>query len=807
MKRRFSQTLLIGLIIISLFPATAFARPAFTGDVEIHDGDGRTVIVRNHGDEFFSYLTDSEGNLIYAHNDGRFYYVVRDDTGEGLTLGGVVGGKLRKISNFFGLFQSADTKASDRISVIDGIGSLKEPLQDLQNAQAQMGADTGSFFALRRGFEFETFNDDEPAYDYSFEQDPLHGIWVGPRKRIKNPPRGKTCALLVLMVDFEDIKCVFSEADWHQRIFLDGVSKYYTEVSNKTFTYEPAKENYSSDGNPVSGTGVNDGVIHVKLPIKRPGYVNADVGQNYNMGAKAGFYWNNDHTKRYGVFSDGSLFAYAAAAAKDYFNFAQYDGCNDGKKDGYISPTELAIMVVVAGKEAAAGATPGAPMSWAHSGTLNNYLYAHNGLPNAQIKGIEGAVKLDGVQLYKYTLMGENINPNYNYDTTDHTGAPAKQAQFGTPCHELGHDLGLMDLYDTTYTEQTRSVLSLSLMAYGCDGKATQDDEPGSSPVMLDPHSKIFLGFSKAQVVTKNGLYHLNESSDYANANILRVNTDNKNVYYLIENRTFTGYDKGMALQFDAGGGGGLVYWRINEDVVNKNWYYNKINSESGNYGIMPEYVAYSITMQTDGVYQWEDFSGCKPFRNAVTSALQKEYAAAGTEKSFFSMDPPATSMKLWIAPLPIKMEPEVTFDEGDAPTLVAKLDYDDPNGNDLIHVTDLDKVSLSDVVLSAPEEYTAREGSLLVDFNPGFLNTLSAGNYPLRITLKNGLYAADTIRVEAETDAMSNPGDRGRANGRAQLDIPNTGDASFPMLWAGILLLAAGGLLLLRKRRRSSQK
>lgn len=612
MKHRFLSTLLAGIIMICLLPLTALARPAFSRNVEVQDADGRALTIRNHGDEFFSYLTDENGNLIHAHSDGYYYYVVKDDAGGGLTLGGKVGGEPRNLWNLWGIFRTDDVIANlDHISVSGGIGPLRQPLSDLRNTLVQTSARTGRFFALRgvtRRTPDALFNDDGSVYTYTDDRDPLNGIWFSPRGKVTNPPRAETCALLVLMIDFEDVKCLFDDAAWHTRIFDDGVSSYFTEVSNGRFTYVPAKEEYSADGNRVNGQGVNDGVIHVTLPIRRPGYSPSETGQNFNMGAKAGFYLGTDG-KWYSVFSDASLFAYAAVLAGDYIDFSQYDR----NKDTYISPTELAIMVVLAGQEASYGAVDGGPMSWAHSGTLNNYQRISSGSNAGRVIGMEGAVKLDDVYLYKYTLMGENINPSYHYDSPS-SGTP-EQAQFGTPCHELGHDLGLMDLYDTTYTPQEREVLSLSLMANGCDGMASPSDPYGNSPTMLDAYSKVYLGFCDEQVVTVNGLYHMNQSSDPANANILRVNTDKEGIYYLIENRTFTGYDKGLAFMLQ--GPGGLVYWRINEAVTRENWYHNTINSNSGNYGIMPEYTAYQPVVYSNG---YVDYAGC----NAVSASMRR---------------------------------------------------------------------------------------------------------------------------------------------------------------------------------------
>ena len=66
--------------------------------------------------------------------------------------------------------------------------------------------------------------------------------------------------------------------------------------------------------------------------------------------------------------------------------------------------------------------------------------------------------------------------------------------------------------------------------------------------------------------------------------------------------------------------------------------------------------------------------------------------------------------------------------------------------------MSDLDEVALGGAALREPTEYTAREGSLLVNLNLVFLSTLPTKEYDLRITLKNGLHASTPVRVISDT-------------------------------------------------------
>ena len=83
-------------------------------------------------------------------------------------------------------------------------------------------------------------------------------------------------------------------------------------------------------------------------------------------------------------------------------------------------------------------------------------------------------------------------------------------------CHELGHYLGLPDLYDTAYTTDgewgSYQVNNLSLM---CSGNSVKDpDGTGYLQASLDMWSKIQLKWVTPQVVTESGTYTIS-AADY----------------------------------------------------------------------------------------------------------------------------------------------------------------------------------------------------------------------------------------------------------------------------------------------------
>ena len=535
-----------------------------------------------------------------------------------LVLGNIIGANADNLEE-----QQEQTRAN----INDGIENLEQKIQDFQ---ASALANQPALLEEDENTAFEPIPPDYNTNRYS--TDLLKGKLekVEP-KLIDNPPMSDSGELLVLKIEFEDIPCIFTDTEWHNRIFGDGtsnsVSDYYTKQSNGTFTYVPAHE---------SAGIADDGVITVKLPINRPLFSaagrNTGNGQNFDRGAQTGIYPAQDGSEdKYAIYNDGSIFAYGLNAADASIDFAAYDK----NEDGYVSPTELAILVVAAGYEAAMSEHPeGKQATWAHSWYANDLFYEKGNYDD--YLGYYVSVSLDNKKMYKYTVIGENMEMGYDYQNPDLKSAI--QAQIGTPCHELGHDLGLMDLYDTRGTKQTSTVGYLSLMAGGNWGSEGGDNQPGSSPTNLDPYSKIFLGFYDSSTITKTGNYAVLDSSKPADYNILRVNTENPDIYFLIENRIINGYDKGMRDAFGFSTDGGIVFWRINEEVVKNKWDENSINNEAGNYGIMPEYLSYS------------DYFDNMPFRNAVTCRPLDEFIVTENPRiTLRSFDETGTSMDVWL--------------------------------------------------------------------------------------------------------------------------------------------------------------
>lgn len=558
------QMLLFLLVLLCMLipaPDTARAGGADSSLFTLTDPvTGVSVLARNDGDEQFHFTADAEGRVLLADATGAYHYVEKENGG--FRLGPPIENPAPTNP---ALVRAGDENLRTELTALrKTIVPLWE--ERLRNPRARS---TRSVDYIENTYDFSaSTSSDNPLYNSVFPR----------ASTIEVPAKARTCALAVILVEFDEIKLKFSDEMWRRRIFDDGISSYYQTVSNGQFNYMPVHE---SDG------VQNDGVIHVRLPLDKLTYAYPNSG-NQNMwdDVYTGKYLT-DQNEQYTVFNSSFLFAYAIKAAESSIDLGGYD--RNG--DGYISPTEVAFLVVCAGYEAAFCSNPyGEPAVWGHSWTVNTYRRAVPDpmVPDAPTIGEAMCVMINGFKVYKYTMMGENVNGGYVYQPE--SGRPV-QAQFGTACHELGHDLGLADLYNTNYQQPTRlNVASLSVMADGLDGRI-RGGEYGSSPTHFDPESKIRLGFYAPTVADTSGVYTLYATEPCDLYNILRINTDDPDVYYLVENRQFTGYDKGLEDGYPYLPEGGVVIWRINEKRVRGHYASNTLNTDEGDYGIMPVFL------------------------------------------------------------------------------------------------------------------------------------------------------------------------------------------------------------------------
>jgi len=184
------------------------------------------------------------------------------------------------------------------------------------------------------------------------------------------------------------------------------------------------------------------------------------------------------------------------AAEADGVNFANYDGDGDGKVD--------VVMVIHSGRGAE------------ESGSSDD-IWSHRWVLSANSK----SVFYDGKLINDYIIQAEK------YGST-------KITNIGVLCHEFGHALGLPDLYDTD--GDSRGLGKWCVMASGTWNNS------GKTPAHMSAWCKSRLGWTNYSVLAGSGSISDLASTNEASSGY-RVNTDNPNEYFLLENRQKTGWD------------------------------------------------------------------------------------------------------------------------------------------------------------------------------------------------------------------------------------------------------------------------
>lgn len=192
-------------------------------------------------------------------------------------------------------------------------------------------------------------------------------------------------------------------------------------------------------------------------------------------------------------------------------DFSNYD--NDG--DGWVDT----VFIIHAGQ--GAEATGDVDDIWSHSWSTLIDPY------------------VDGVRVNSYTT-----EPEYWYNPGDMT--------VGVYAHELGHALGLPDLYDTDSSSE--GVGDWSLMAGG-----SWNGTMGNRPAFLDAWSRVELGFVTPTDVTADLLGATIPAAE-TSTTVYRLWTQGSigSQYFLVENRQLTSYDVGLP-------GAGLLIWHVDE--------------------------------------------------------------------------------------------------------------------------------------------------------------------------------------------------------------------------------------------------
>ena len=217
-------------------------------------------------------------------------------------------------------------------------------------------------------------------------------------------------------------------------------------------------------------------------------------------------------------------------ATDPYINYAKYDT----NKNGKIDETELGVVILNPGQDKSNGTnTMGGRQQFQVHGTS---------------QGLNASC--DGLTFSKVSNFGEY-------------GKNGGIMQIGTPAHELAHNLGAEDLYDTNRNGHNGGAVTGWPRAYDFSLESNGNHRGnGAYPTYLDPYQRVYLGWAEERVV-EDGVYTISStmSDKYV---VLRVNTPDPGEYYLIEIRLKEGFETKLT---NGSSKGGIMIWHIDEDL------------------------------------------------------------------------------------------------------------------------------------------------------------------------------------------------------------------------------------------------
>ena len=293
------------------------------------------------------------------------------------------------------------------------------------------------------------------------------------------------------------------------------------------------------------------------------------------------------------------------------FDFSTMDGDRDGWVDG--------LTIIHAGFGEDAG-VPDPFVIWSHFWAMSNPL------------------SYDGVWMQPYHTEPELRNV---------TGTDL--VRIGVICHEMGHFIGLPDLYDTDSTDGSDSGGAgyYCIMAGGSWnpliwGPAGVDYyQAGRQPSLHSAWCKYMLGWIAPTDLGAGGTFNLPAIATNQSAGILRGAKWDPNEYFLVENRQALGFDAALP-----GAERGLLIWHVDENQTS--------NDDPAHYLVDLE--------EADGVQELEMYNGYAGgsqdyFRNgnnnsftADTNPSSESYAAKPLGYDITNISASALTMTLTVA-------------------------------------------------------------------------------------------------------------------------------------------------------------
>ena len=588
-------------LALCLAPSAAYAGPALEIEQGYVQPDGATFQAGQRGDEFFHYVRTAEGRLVQkSPADQTWYYVTSE--GFGLALGpradeAAPANALTPsvLANDTGKMAYSALGGGAYVPRDRGVGEAVT-LSDIEAAQAASGAGARN---ARSVAQTET---SLPLITIVIGFAGDEGTNLGPDDIVTGPDGSTWKASEQRYRD---------DYDWNRLLYSgeNSITNYYATMSNDKFSWTPATEEtsaYGTGGNTNLHDKAGDGVIHVTL--KR------DHGN-----------WESVEYLSDAAKDQRDAYVDALNEASQYIDFATYDT----NRNGVLEPTEAGLLFIVAGYEASGAG--GTPSTWACRWELSS-MDRDNFEPEEIVNPETGSK----IEVNDYISIGETLMNDM---------IPAQPMPTSTVAHELGHYLGLPDLYDINYTANdpeatvdqfpwlAYDVSELSLMAGGSWGRyITDSGDTVFVPVSLDPYCLERLGYIEPVEVAADGTHDASTFWSGKGYQCLRVPTSTEGEYYLVENRQYESFDLGLTSGYRVDHNkekpqyynetGGIVIWHIDRGIADARsmtddpLLSNTVNTVDHRPGVMPVYPENTEYRDGQALYTRPFFntSACETF-------------------------------------------------------------------------------------------------------------------------------------------------------------------------------------------------
>ncbi len=376
-------------------------------------------------------------------------------------------------------------------------------------------------------------------------------------------------------IDYEDYY------DWSEPMFGDddSVRDFYMDMSYEKLEFVPVSENSRYGGtNSNLKDKTNDGIIHVR------------VNRNHRD-------WGRDDTANKAELT--RVLCDALESACEYVDLEDYDDNGDGT----LTNDELAVAYIIAGYDYG---VPSKVKQYSDSLYLRSFMYWYRAairkykVTDYSVPKIEQRGKT--FMFDSFVCVPEKMEKENSGTIVEEVG------RYGGISHELGHNIGFPDLYDTSsgnsgtrYWDDYR-VGYVSLMGHG---SWSRDSSGNYRPAPLDPWCRMMYGWLTPQKITSQGEYTVT-AQNYAKSSrmnmnkVYRIDTGYTGEYFIIESRYPDKWDSGMFSYNYVNNNtynknGGIVIWHIDEKVIqsglDSNWHaYYDINNPEHRPAIMPLY-------------------------------------------------------------------------------------------------------------------------------------------------------------------------------------------------------------------------